>query len=353
VQGRVLHLLATNQRRGAETFAVGLAAQLDGLGWSNELIALRSGAASEALTVEVAGRGRLDPLGVARIARRANASDAVIAHGASGLLVGALVHRLTRRPWVYRNIGDPAAWGQVRAADLRIGRPLRAATAIVSLYDTAANHLVAAYGVGPGRIRVIPNAADATSFTPPDAAARQGARRALGLDDRQWVLFIGALSEEKQPLVAIELIRRRPHIGLLIVGDGPLRDEVSRAAARAPDGTIRVVGTLRDPSPAYQAADVLLMTSRTEGMPAVALEASMSGLPVVATDAGALPEIVAAAGVGASVPEAELGPALDAVLGAPANPDRAAIVERYSWPAVARGWSDVLHAVTSERRRNR
>ena len=59
----------------------------------------------------------------------------MVSHGGSTLAPVALCSRIARRPFVYRNIGDPVYWGQVRGANLRVGLPLRAASHVVALYD--------------------------------------------------------------------------------------------------------------------------------------------------------------------------------------------------------------------------
>ena len=73
------------------------------------------------------------------------------------------------------------------------------------------------------------------------------------------------------------------HVHLLVVGDGPERADVGEHAQDVLGERATFAGTLDDVVPAYRAIDVLLVTSRTEGMPGVVLEASMSGVPVVAT----------------------------------------------------------------------
>jgi glycosyltransferase involved in cell wall biosynthesis len=347
--GRLLHLLATNGRRGAETFAVGLAARLDVHGWESELLAIAAAGSGATVDVPVSGRGRTDPRGLATIAEAARRADVIVAHGSSSLLVGAAVAVARRRPWVYRNIGDPAAWGQVRLAQARVGLPLRAATTVVTLYEEAGATLRARYRVSPHRIQVIPNAADPARFAPPTPAQRRAMRGELDLDERPWVLWIGALSPEKRPLLALDLVAGLPDVGLVLVGDGPLRAEVA-AAARRPDlhGRVRLLGPLADPSPAYKAADLLLMTSRTEGMPAVAIEAAMCGLAIVAPPVGALPQIVATAGAGTVAPDSSLGAALASTLLAPVPVDRAAVAARYAWPEVTARWDRVLVDAAAE-----
>jgi glycosyltransferase involved in cell wall biosynthesis len=92
------------------------------------------------------------------------------------------------------------------------------------------------------------------------------------------------------------------------------------------------------------------MTSRTEGMPAVAIEAAMCGLAIVAPPVGALPQIVATAGAGTVAPDSSLGAALASTLLAPVPVDRAAVAARYAWPAVTARWDRVLVDAAAERR---
>jgi glycosyltransferase involved in cell wall biosynthesis len=83
-------------------------------------------------------------------------------------------------------------------------------------------------------------------------------------------------------------------------------------------------------------ADVLCLTSRNEGMPNVVLEALVSGLPVVATEAGGCRDLLAHESAAVVCPVGdvdELASGIQALLGA--NADRAALAERhgnrYSW----------------------
>ena len=107
------------------------------------------------------------------------------------------------------------------------------------------------------------------------------------------VLFLGALSVEKGPLDAVTAVAGIDGATLLVVGEGPLAEEVRRLGERLAPGRVRLHGPTDDPGGVLAAADVLVLTSRTEGMPGVIIEALMRGVPVVATDVGAVRSMIA------------------------------------------------------------
>ncbi|MGE5433564.1 MAG: glycosyltransferase, partial [Candidatus Doudnabacteria bacterium] len=88
-------------------------------------------------------------------------------------------------------------------------------------------------------------------------------------------------------------LARTPGARFALVGEGPLRAEVAaRAEARGLAGRLALAG-FRDDVPAILPdLDALVVTSRAEGLGSVVLEAFASGVPVVATRAGGLPELV-------------------------------------------------------------
>ena len=73
----------------------------------------------------------------------------------------------------------------------------------------------------------------------------------------------------------------------MILGDGPERERIERAAAgSALAGRVHLVGHQADPRPHYRAMDVFASSSDMEQMPLSLIEAMASALPVVATDVG-------------------------------------------------------------------
>jgi glycosyltransferase involved in cell wall biosynthesis len=150
------------------------------------------------------------------------------------------------------------------------------------------------------RLRVIPNGVDAGQLGAVVAAAggRAGARRALGLEDgRVVVACVGEVGWRKGQEIllttAARLRARHPEAVYLIVGEGAGRvDLAHRARREGLDDVVRFLG-FRDDVPAILAAsDILVLPSRREGFPNTLLEGMALGLPVVATCADGIPELV-------------------------------------------------------------
>ena len=114
------------------------------------------------------------------------------------------------------------------------------------------------------------------------------------------------MAHQKGIDVLVEVVRRvkacRGDIRFVVVGDGPLRERAREWARRAGVETLlQFVGISDEPYLYLKAADIFLLTSRWEGLPITIAEAFQAGLPVVATDAGGVRELVAPA-VGRVVP---------------------------------------------------
>lgn len=351
-----LMIIASDQRRGAETFAVALSAALESAGHRSTTMAIRGYGGSSAIRVPVAGRSRWDPAGLVRLVAAARRHDVVVGHGSSALLGGYAVAALARRPFIYRNIGDPTTWGARRGADLRIGAPLRRAAAVAALYGEAGRELCLRYRLDPSRVRTIPNGASTERFEVTTPDARSAARERFGLQPgKSWLGCIGALSEEKRVGLAIELVGRDVDLGLVVAGDGPERDALARRANKVAPDRVLFLGSVDDIGPVYDALDVLYLPSRTEGLPAVAIEAALSGLPVVASPVGGLAEVVVDGHTGRLVDPTDLDAARAAVAEAIARrrefgaSARGHVERLYSMDHVAREWGSLLDDIVSRR----
>jgi teichuronic acid biosynthesis glycosyltransferase TuaC len=142
----------------------------------------------------------------------------------------------------------------------------------------------------PGR--VVPMAIDVAPIAAATTAeARLAARARLGLGDEDGfvVAFLGRLIHDKGVDRAIDALPAGAT--LLVGGDGPERPPLVRRAAGRP---VRFLGHVAgaDKLALLGAADALVIPSRTDGAPTVALEALAAGLPIVATRAGGLPELL-------------------------------------------------------------
>lgn len=173
---------------------------------------------------------------------------------------------------------------------------IAAATATVAGYiDTriviskAAKDNLLALGTSDQRIRLIQNGVDLDHFQPAP----------LRNSDIFRILFAARLDPVKRPLllvdIAREMDRRRPATAFrfVIAGDGPEQNALRKKirAARV-EHLFEMHGHVEDLAPLLAQSDVLLVTSRNEGVPLTILEAFATGRPVVASRAGAIEELL-------------------------------------------------------------
>lgn len=174
------------------------------------------------------------------------------------------------------------------------------AEATIAISTEVARFIDEAHLASPSRVRTIPYGIDASPF---EAAAgrRKQSRLAVGLAPEEVAVGIASrLVPGKGHGFLIDAVARAqrscPSIRLLVAGAGPLRDELERQAVRvlAP-GVGRFLGHVTDVAGFMAACDVVAFPTLPqfgEGFGLAALEAIASGRPVVATPAGALPELV-------------------------------------------------------------
>ena len=106
--------------------------------------------------------------------------------------------------------------------------------------------------------------------------------------------FVGRLTSIKRPDRFVDMARivsaDRHDVEFLIVGDGPLGDEVRSAVVSLP--AVHCVGWRREIAPVLVALDVLVLCSDNEGIPLTLIEAAQCGVAVVTTDVGSVRDIV-------------------------------------------------------------
>lgn len=105
----------------------------------------------------------------------------------------------------------------------------------------------------------------------------------IGANTGKLLLFVGRFSQEKQAELAIEVMPLLPaEYKLVLVGYGPMDQEIrGKISAAGLTGRILIIGDCTDPTPYYQQAGCLVLTSSFEGFPNVLLEANLQGCPVV------------------------------------------------------------------------
>ncbi len=146
------------------------------------------------------------------------------------------------------------------------------------------------------KVRVIQNGIDLACYQGPrDGAA---VRRSLGIPDGAPVIgTVGRLHEIKRQDVLIRAFARvreaRADAHLLLVGDGPLRGELADLARQLGLSACTHFAGYQEWTPPYlHAMTCFALPSRSEGMPQSVLEASVAGIPVLASRVGGLPEVI-------------------------------------------------------------
>ena len=168
----------------------------------------------------------------------------------------------------------------------------------IAVAEIQKRHLVEVEGLREETVRVIYNGVDTAVFRPASAAERSAARRALGLSDDAVVLMaVGSLKPIKGVddllRAAASVMHARARVRLVLIGEGPDRVSLeTQARALGIADRVSFLGLRDDVDGLLRAADALVLASRTEALPTVILEAMATGLPVVATHVGGVPEMV-------------------------------------------------------------
>ncbi|MCA1737211.1 MAG: glycosyltransferase, partial [Actinobacteria bacterium] len=296
---RVTIVVTSNRRRGAEVVGERLRDGLTTFGWEAFLVALAADK-SGGFTVDaglisdrsVDQLGRLD-LDIVRGFRgyiHATRPRLIIANGSATLQYSvAATFALRNRPaMVYISIGEPRYW--VRGLRRRLVHRLLLSRVdlILAVSRETARQLVDDLGVPAQRVRV------AYTGVPEQLLEIEGEQSQLTAKAELRLLFVGNLSEEKRPLLALEVLDRLTvPARLRLVGSGPMMNFVLQKIEDLDlADRVEVTGAVPDVRPHLAWADLLVLTSKTEGLPGAVLEAAAAGVPSVAFAVGGTGETI-------------------------------------------------------------
>jgi glycosyltransferase involved in cell wall biosynthesis len=303
---RVLHLISSGGIYGAEAVILNLSSALNAGDENRSLLGVFSNTAHPNLQLHNAAlkagmeshlipcRGQIDrsvPAAVRELARQTHA-DVIHAHGYKADVYTYLALRAMRIPLVstcHNWLDTDLAVRMYGAIDRRT---LRRFDAVVAVSDEVRDRILRA-GVRQDHIRLIRNGVNLRPFAAAqrmrEAERHQGSPLTIGM--------VGRLSREKGGDVflraAAELVRQRPATRFSIAGDGPDRAILEQLIAQLGLGPrTSLLGRTDDMPGFYSSIDVLASASRQEGLPIALLEGMASGLPIVATSVGAVPQLV-------------------------------------------------------------
>ncbi len=298
-QERVAYDLAVSQRRaGWRVTALSLAPPPDG--------PLAAEFLAAGIEVERVARPRpgVDPILVLRLARwlRRHGVQLVHTHNRMALIYGAPAGRLAGAAVVHTKHGNNPRGGTRLLAGNAAGRLVHAFVAVSEETAVTARRR---REVPERRLLVITNGIELGRFHP-DPAARARVRAELGIAPDAWVIgTVGRIAAEKNHALllraAAPLLSARTR--LLVAGDGPLLPGLTELAGSlgiAPFA--HLLGVRRDVPAVLNALDVFAMSSDTEGLPLVVLEAMATSLPVVSTGVGGIPNVIEEGRTGLLVP---------------------------------------------------
>lgn len=333
---RVLEVLASLERAGAERMVVSLVSGLDAARFETAVVSLYDAAAEgfeadlerRAIPVFHLGKRRgFDPRMYPRLMRVFRRFRPQIVHTHSYVLrytypaCLAALPRSTRMVHTVHNLAEH----EVDAVGRRIHAfAFRRGVSAVAIADEVARSFRQVYGFDPAA--TIPNGIDIVPFSQP--GARDAWRRENGFaPDDGLAVSVARLDPQKNPLGLIEAFASalggRPEWRLLLAGDGSLREAARACAERwGIGGRVHFLGVRKDVPELLSAGDLFVLASDWEGNPMSVMEALAAGLPVVATDVGGVGELVESGVTGLLVPPGNVPRLATALAALALDPDR-------------------------------
>lgn len=233
---------------------------------------------------------RVDPLLLVRMVRlvRQDPPQIVHTHLFKSDFHGRPAARLAGVPVVVSTLHNSDPWARQALAARLYAANARLADRLIAVSSEVRDYYLAHTPIDPQKIVAIDNGVDTRRFVGQEAAG-QAARAGLGLAPNAPVFgIIGRMKPQKDHhtflQAAAQVLPRLPAARFLVIGDGPLRAELEAEAHSLGLEQALVFTGLRADIPALLAAmDVLVFSSRWEGLPVTLLEGMAAARPVAAT----------------------------------------------------------------------
>lgn len=352
---KILHLITTLGVGGAEKHLLWLGGGQVARGHDVSVLylkgegELRADFEAAGMTVGSVPLGSLfaAPLAVGKLTRaiRERAPDVLHTHLLKADALGALAGSRARVPARVSSKHNDERALLKRSVGVVHGRLMRRVHRLIALSDHVRRFVAEHGGVPLERLRRIYYGVDPDGLQASRSRAEVRAELGVG-EDTPLLVCVGRLAPQKDhPTLLAALVQLPPEVTLLVVGDDPFGDGRARLQAEAQrlglGERARFLGIRHDVPDLLVASDLFVLPSLWEGLGLVFLEAMAVGLPVVATNVSAIPEVVDDGRTGWLVPPSDPTGLAAALREALADPDerarrgeagRALLVERFGLP---------------------
>jgi L-malate glycosyltransferase len=164
--------------------------------------------------------------------------------------------------------------------------------AVTAVSEFLKDETVRTFGCTQCRIAVIPNFVNLQEYHPVAAKHREG----LAPADHKLITHVSNFREVKRVKDVVRVfarVRRAMPATLIMIGDGPERDDAEREARElGVAADVRFLGRIDTVAPLLQQSDLFVLPTQSESFGLAALEAMACGVPVVGSRAGGLPEVI-------------------------------------------------------------
>jgi len=298
---RILHIISSGGMYGAEAVILNLSRTLNEQGHtsllgifansSNPNLQLHERALAEDIESHlIPCNGQVDrtvPATIRALAATTRA-DLIHAHGYKADVYVYFAMRKTGIPLVstcHTWYDDNLLLWLYGVIDRRI---LRRYQAVIAVSDEVRDRLLDA-GVPPDRVHFVRNGIDLRPFTNAVPSLRH-----LAVPGSLLIGWVGRLTHDKGPDLFVraiaQLLPEFPDARYILVGEGPYRPQVQRLITDfALDDDVHLLGQRQDMPAVYASCDLMVSSSRQEGLPMAILEGMASSLPWVAPSVGAIP----------------------------------------------------------------
>jgi len=304
-KAHVLHLIDGLTFGGAETLLRDLASGLEKRGYRVTVGYSTPGPfvqelAEKGLTLKHIPRlAMIDPIFLFRMVRLMHLDPPQIVHTHlfKSDFHGRLAARLAGVPVVVSTLHNNDSWAKNRILGRIYGTTARFADCLIAVSPEVREYHLDKTGVPANKMMVIENGVDVAAFSGHEAGAK-AVRAEFGIAPTAPLFgIIGRLKPQKDLptflLAAAEILRQQPDARFLVVGDGPLREELEAQAKELALFPALIFAGMRKDIPAIMAAlDVLVLSSLWEGLPVILLEAMAAARPVVSTAVDGVKSVV-------------------------------------------------------------